>query len=212
MRDEAVNLTLVFAVYLIEQVEAQNCLADHDLIAVLEPFVPYTAAVVKRAVPRVEVRQEVINRIRSVIVDGRDASVLARYLRVIYTNIRLERTAQNDVAALQRDRNRDKLTAQKNERWLEITADDGCVVHMHRERDLREVAAINRITYLVEQFLLFSITIRRTSSAVFTTTSARSTIHQRPEPKTYFVQKVGQCSRNLSQLSHFVGKFTCLFG
>ena len=126
-------LTLIFAIDLVEQIEPQDRLADLDLVSIGQFFGRDTAAIELGTVARVEVGKYVIRRGRGEILDGCDPGMLPRELVVIDTNVRLERSPEDYLFALKRDRHRDQLAAQKYKCRPYITSNYLGVVHKNRE-------------------------------------------------------------------------------
>ena len=60
MRDQSVDLALVFAIDLVKQVKSQYRLADRYFIAIVEILAADPAAVKKGSVSRIEVGQNIL--------------------------------------------------------------------------------------------------------------------------------------------------------
>jgi len=121
MRDEAVDLPLVFAVYLVKQVEPKNMLADHYLVAVLERFARYHSTVQKRSVSRGQIGQDVFGFFCYGIDKRVDPGMKPGNLCVVYTYICLKSAAQNYLLAFKRYRHGNKITGQKYDGGAQVS-------------------------------------------------------------------------------------------
>ena len=90
MRDQAVYLTLVFAVDLIQKVEPEDMLANRDLVAVLQGDFSHPLAVEISAVARAKIRQNVIMNACFRIEYFCDLCVPARSLVVVNADVGAE--------------------------------------------------------------------------------------------------------------------------
>ncbi len=104
MREQAMDVRLEFAVNIVQQVEAQQVLADGELIAVFEESFDDGPSIEERAIGRAEVGDAKTTLARlGVALDG-DARVDARGAGVVDAHVRFERAAQRHLFTFERDR------------------------------------------------------------------------------------------------------------
>jgi len=141
VRNEAVNLELVFAVDLVEQVETQDLLADRYLVAVLQRLFGDTLAVDECAAAGTKIGQYVIVLSRLLIEDLIDPGMAAGNCGIVDADVGFKGTAEDDFLAFEWDRHGDEFPAQKNERGSEFaglpfgfghSVQAGCEVRLRR--------------------------------------------------------------------------------
>lgn len=120
VRDEAMDLPLVLAVDLIEQVKPKDMLADRDLVAVVKDVFGDPLAVDESTIAGLTVGQDVSCVAGFGVADSNDLSVDPRHFAVIDANVRLERSAHSYLFAFERNRDSDQLSAQKNKSGPDI--------------------------------------------------------------------------------------------
>jgi hypothetical protein len=113
------DLSLIFAIDLVKQVEAQDLFTDGDLVAILENLAGNALAVYKDTVSRAEIRQNILD-LTVFIQHLVDLRVTTGDLCIVHANIGLKSPPQDDLFTLERYRNSDQLAAQKNERRPKI--------------------------------------------------------------------------------------------
>jgi hypothetical protein len=100
VREQPVDVPLELAVDVVEEVEADEVLADEQLVAVLKQGVGDALAVDDGAVGRAEVADAETHLARGGVALGGDRGVEARGAGVVHAHVGLERAAQNDLVAL----------------------------------------------------------------------------------------------------------------
>ena len=110
------DLLLKLAVNLIEHFEADQLIANFELIAILEHGLIDRFAVKDGSVGRVEVLQSITYQTGGGVGLSDNPSVQARGARVIDTYICIKRPAQSYVCSLQRNLHRQQFAAQEDER------------------------------------------------------------------------------------------------